>query len=442
MSISPDGRLIGLVAACCAGASLSVLAESLWPATGLAAGTLLVVTLADLVLLLRAPRVQIERRVPERSAVGREAEIELELLNPGRAPVEAELFDELPRDLRAQDPHFSGIRVPARGSSTLRYRVVPRERGERLLGAAAALVRSPFGLLRQRVLLPAGAPLQVFPDASRFLRPEALDMRRLLALLGVKPTLQRGEGMDFDSLRDYVPGDDPRRLDWRASGRRGRLVMRQYRDEQSHRVIIAVDSSRLMGARGAATEDGPGRSKFDHCIDASLALVYAAFASGDRAGLVVFDREIHARVTARARRAELGVFVEALRSVQPRLVEADYGALCRGLLTQTGGRSLFVILTDFADAPSVAVQAPLALLARRHRVLVVAVRDPVFADLSARESSRPDDLYRKIVLDELLREREEALAQLRRSGVQTLDLPHGELTAPVLNRYLAIRSDA
>jgi uncharacterized protein (DUF58 family) len=419
-----------------------VLAEGLWPATALAALGLFVMTLADGLLLLRTPHIEIERHVPDRLAVGREAEFELALKNPGAQPVEVDLFDELPRDLCGQDPHFADVRVPAGESSTLRYRVVPRERGERALGVAAALVRSPFGLLRRRELCPAGAPAQVFPDASRFLRPEALDTRRLLALLGVKPAARQGDGMDFDSLRDYVPGDDPRRLDWRASGRRGRLVMRQYRHEESHRVIVAIDSSRLMGARGAASEEGPGRSKLDHCVDASLALVYAALGSGDRAGLVVFDREIHARVAPCARRAELGLFVAALRDVQPRLVEADYRALCRSLLAQAGGRSLFVILTDFADAPGAAVQAPLALLARRHRVLLVAVRDPVFGDSSAQGRAAKSDLYRQIVLDELLREREEALAKLRRSGVQTLDLPHGELTAPVLNRYLAIRNDA
>ena len=442
MSISPDGRLIALVVALTAAASLCVLAPSLWVAIALAATLLFVVTLADFGLLLRTPAVVCDRRLPERLAVGREAEVELLLRNPGDTAVDVELWDELPRDLLPEDPHFAGVSVPAGGSRTLRYRVTPRERGERALGPVAALMGSPFGLLRKRALGVGGAIARVLPDASRFLRPEALDTRALLAQLGVKPAARRGSGADFDSLRDYVPGDDPRRVDWRASSRRGRLVTRQYRHEENHRVLIALDSSRLMGARGAASEAGPGRSKLDHCVDAALALAYAALASGDRAAMVVFDRAPHVQVASRARRAELGVFVDALAKVEPRLVEADYRALVRHVMERGGGRSLVVLLTDFSDALDDAVQAPLALLARRHRLLVVAVRDPVFDELSALHAGSASDLHRRIVLDDLLREREEALSRLRRSGVQTLDLAHGEITAPVLNRYLALRDQA
>ena len=306
--------------------------------------------------------------------------------------------------------------------------------------------RTTTGLLRRRIVAGAGQKLAVYPDTSRFMRPEALDPKRVLASMGVKRARQRGEGMDFESLREYVPGDDPRRIDWPATARRGRLVTRLYQHEHNHSVTIAVDASRLMGGRFR------GRTKLDYAVDSALALVYAALASNDRAGLVVFDRELRAHLAPHARRADLGRFVELLRPIQPRLVEADYRALVRELLSRQQKRSLIVILTDFAAVSASVIVAPLALLARHHRVLLVAVRDRVFETLALRPGGGPDrrglagqpagserGIYRRLVLDDLLREREETLARLRQRGLHTLDLAPAQITASVLNSYLALR---
>jgi uncharacterized protein (DUF58 family) len=440
LSVSPDRRLLSLIGVWVLAAVFAVVLPALTLPLMLALMLLLGVTVADVALMLGARAVHLERRVPERFALGQSAEIELVLRNSGAREVTADLFDELPRDLISPDPHFEAVRVAAGGERVLRYRVTPQVRGDRVLGPAAALVRSPFGLLRRRVAAGRGDVLPVYPDASRFLRPEALDASRVLASLGVKPHRRRGEGMDFESLREYVPGDDPRRIDWRATARRGRLVTRLFQHERNHTVMIAVDTSRLMGGRS-----GEGRrTKLDQAVDAALALVYAALAAGDRAGLAIFDREVRALLSPRSRRADLGVFVDTLRPVQSRLVEADYRALTRSLLVERQKRSLVVILTDFADVDSSSLLTPLALLARRHRVLVVALRDESFGALDSRETSKAasgSDLYRRIVLDDLLREREETLSRLRQRGLHTLDLVSEEVTAPVLNRYLALRYD-
>ncbi len=267
----------------------------------------------------------------------------------------------------------------------------------------------------------------------------------MLASLGVKPARQRGVGTDFESLRDYVAGDDPRRIDWRATARRGRLVTRLHQHERNHTVMIAVDASRLMGGR-VGTND---RTKLDCAVDSALALAWSALHAGDRAGLVVFDRERRLFLEPQARRASLGAFVEALSPIQSRLVEADYRVLARSLLGRRQKRSLVVILTDFAETDPESLVTPLALLARRHQVLLVALRDHRFDVLDPRRPSterknrkRQGSFYERIVLDDLLREREETLARLRLRGVQTLDLVSEEVTSAVLNRYLAMRYEA
>jgi uncharacterized protein (DUF58 family) len=437
--VSPDRRLLAAVALWVALAVAAVALPVLWPLAAAAALLLVVVVGWDALLLRRTPRIEIERRLPARAFEGRSADLEIRLRNSGRMPVLAEVFEEIPADLCASEPHWPRVVVPAGETLALRYPVEPRVRGDRPLGAVLLLERSPIGLLRRRGIGPRDDVLRVYPDASRFLRPEALDPKRVLAAIGVKPARRRGEGMEFESLRDFVPGDDPRRLDWAASARRGRSVVRLYQHERNHSVLIALDASRLMAGRIGE------RSKLDYAVDASLALSYAAMGAGDRVGMTVFDTQVRGFIPPRRGRADLGQFVEMLRPVQPRMVEADFQALVRTLATRQRQRALLVILTDFVEADAAPFVTPLAVLARRHRVLLIAIRDRVFRELDAGEGGEGEaglGLYRRIVLDDLLREREVALGRLRRRGLQTLDLPPEAITATVLNRYLAIRYGA
>lgn len=411
-----------------------------WLAPALAASALVLVALVlwDALLLRRTPGVILTRRLPERAFVGREATIELELRNTGTTSAWVDVFEELPRALAPEDPVLRSLTIAPGSIAAHRLVVSPSERGEMILGAAAVLERSPMGFLSRRSAHGAGDRLRVFPDTQRYLRPEALDPRRVLAALGVRPTRRRGEGMDFESLREWVPGDDPRRLDWAASARRGRPVVRLHQHERSHTLLLALDASRLMAARAG------GRSKLDFAVDAALALAWAALATGDRVGLVVFDAEVRAQLAPRGRRGDLGDFVEALRSVQPRLVEAEPDTLVRHLAMQRQQRALVVILTDFVEAAAARLVPPLVVLARRHQVLLVALRDHAYDVLDPRsgvadDATRPHALERHLVLDDLLREREAALATLRRAGLHTLDLVPEAVTPAVLNRYLALR---
>jgi uncharacterized protein (DUF58 family) len=445
-SLSPDSLLLTAVGGWVLAAAASVVFPALSWAVFVAGSVLAIAVSADALLLLAAPKITLVRRAPDRLEVGSEAVVEIEVANPSSRPAVVDVVDEVPRDLTPSDPHFDGVALEPGGRQVLRYRISPRVRGDRSLGPVAALRRAPLGLLRRRVLAGEGESVRVYPDTRRFLVPEALSPKKVLASLGVKPARQRGEGTDFESLRDYVPGDDPRRIDWRATARRGRLVTRLLQHERNHTVMIAVDASRLMGGRVGAKEPSAGqeRTKLDAAIDSALALAWSALHAGDRAGLVVFDRERRIFLEPLARRAHLGAFVDALAPVDSRLVEADYRVLANTLLRRQQRRSLVVILTDFAESDADALVTPLALLARRHRILLVALRDRRFDALDPRRKDQTRDsskqgVYERIVLDDLLREREETLARLRLQGVHTLDLVSEEITASVLNRYLEMR---
>ncbi len=436
MRTAPGAGLLAAVAGWIALGVAAVWLPALWALAAAAALGILALVALDAARLARRPEPRLERRLPERAFQGEPVEIGLEVMNRAAQPVRVEVFDAWPRDLADADPRFAPVVLGPGESRRLTARAVPRVRGDRPLAPPLLLERSPLGLLRRRVQGAGDAELRVYPNTSALLRPEALDPRRALALLGVRPARKRGEGMEFESLRDYVPGDDPRRIDPTASARRGRPVVRQYQHERNHQVVIALDASRLMAGRFA------GRTKLDHAVDAALALAYAALLTGDRIGMALFASRVLGFVPPRRRRRDLGEFVELLRPLQPRIVEADFGALAAELAARQRQRALLVILTDFVEADAASFAAPLVALARRHPVLLVAVRDRIYDELAEPPTDRARDRlgpYRDLVVDDLLREREVALGRLRRQGLHTLDLAPAALTGAVLNRYLALR---
>lgn len=436
MTVFPARRLFVAVGAWTAGALAVVVFPVLWPVLAAAGVGICALLLSDASMLSRLPPVHLRRLLPARAFVGRPATVQVVVEYAG-PPAPVQVFEDVsPVDAGAA-PAFVPVVAGGGAPAVLSYTLCPRRRGDLRFGRLIALLESPLGLLWRRVVGDEGELLAVYPDTTRFLRPAALDPRRVLAAAGVRPRRERGAGMEFESLRESVPGDDPRRVDWAASARRGRPITRQYQHERNHTVLLALDSSRLMGARS------DGRTKLDHAVDAALALGYAALVAGDRVGLVVFDRQVRGTVAPRPHRHALGPLVEVLRTVTPQLVEADYRVLVRDLSVRQRQRALVVLLTDFVEVDAATVLAPLAVLAGRHRILLVALRDRAYAALDAAAADvAVADPYRRLVLEDLLAERTRALHALARRGVQTLDLAPQQVTAAVLNRYLALRTGA
>jgi uncharacterized protein (DUF58 family) len=463
LTLSPDRDLMRWVFAWFVLAVASVPLVTIRPLVPVAGMVLIAFAVADAWLRSREAKIGIERSVPEKGSRDRDAEIVLTVSNPLPRAAEMELRESVPRDLIAEEPAWDSLRVDGDSTKTLRYVIRPRVRGRRGFGRAIAMVKSPLGLFRRRVLFDEVQSMLVHPETERFLRPEALDPKTVLASLGVRPRRRRGDGLDFDSLREYVIGDEPRRIDWRATARRGRPIVRTHRHEESRTVLLAVDCSRLMGARAPSrpdeshslregeSEDGFASTKLDFAVDAALALAFASLAAGDRVGLVLFDRSVRGMIAPIADRASLGYFVEALSGIQPSRVEADYRRVTREILSRQRKRAMLVVLTDFVEADREELVHPMSLLARRHEVIFAALREPVLdgidgdfdasAEASQAAPAKADStgLYRRIVLADLLHEREARLVTLRRQGLSVLDVRPADATAATLNRFLELR---
>jgi uncharacterized protein (DUF58 family) len=376
----------------------------------------------------------VERVMSQRMVKGCPVQLLYRISRPGGSATVVSILDELPAELGG-DLIVEDFRL-ARGQHLEIYReVVPTRRGARELGPLYSRWRSSMGLFCIRTRQAAAGTIAILPPTLASQRRSALTHRSLFEELGVRPKTARGEGREFESLREYVSGDDPRHVDWRATARRGRAIVRQYQTERRHTLIVAIDTGRLMSAR-IGTD-----SKLDHAIECGIALARASKEYGDRVGFLGFDRELRVLARPKPGKSGVGLMVEATMALQPQPFEPSYRVLAETLAHYQRKRALVVVLTDFVEGTgSRELEAWLSVLARRHCVMLVALRDRLLDEL---DQSEPDislaRLYRRLALQDLAVERAAALRRIRHFGVQTLDLDPARITVPVLNRYLAIR---
>lgn len=446
---------------------------------------LLLVAVIDAIRIAGTGDIEVEREVPATLGLGDEpspAAYRVRSRWPGT--LRGTLFDALPPAVeRATGPaeahHVSLGGEPAEhdvesvalgapwrpdfqiapgDEATIPFAVVGRERGVHPLGPVALLVRAPLGLARRVLTYAPGDAVTVAPSIAAVRTFRLLALQHRLRDAGLRNVRRRGAGTMFASLREYVVGDDPRRVDWKATARRGTLITREYTVEQGQTVVIAVDAGRLM-TQLVSTD--PPVSRFEYALSSALVLADVAAHSGDAVGLILFDDEVRAFVPAARGRRALQAMRDALVPARATMAEPDYAAAFRTLAQRHRKRSLFVLFTDVID-----VRASQALIAHatrgaaRHLPLVVALRndalvaaatprgestaaiaaetDEATADATATARST-DALYERAAAEELLSAREAALGAMRRAGVSVVDVSPTQMTAAVVNRYLELK---
>ena len=278
----------------------------------------------------------------------------------------------------------------------------------------------------------------VAPSIAGIGRFRLLALQQRLRDAGTRTIRRRGEGMSFAGLREYVVGDDPRRIDWKASARRDKLIAREFTIEQGQTVMIALDAGRLM------TQLAGEYSRFEHALSAALILADVALTNGDRVGCIVFDDDVRAFVAPGKGRATLQRIRDALVPAVATMAEPDYALAFRTLAARHRKRSLVVVFTDAIDVrASQSLIAHTSRSAARHLPVVVALRNDELTAAALPEPREPtEDVYESAAAEELLSARDEALWRMRRAGVSVLDVSPTKMTAAVINRYLELKGRA
>jgi uncharacterized protein (DUF58 family) len=404
----------------------------------LASVAVVLAALLDAALLPASTDLEVSRELPSTFGVGDLVDGRYVVESRWGRPLTVTLHDALPaaflhgvRDATGAEP------LPSRGTLTFPFQVEGRARGQVELGPVALRLRSPFGLVARVLRYPRDERVVIAPSLAGVRRFRWLAVHERLAAAGVRDARRRGEGRSFARLRDYVVGDDPRRIDWKATAKRGHPITREFTVERSQTVYVLVDAGRSM------TQLAGEFPRFEYALSSALVLADVAVRAGDRVGALVFDDHLRVLVPAQRGTAALQALRTALVPVQPTLVEPDYSAAFRALALRQRKRALIVLLTDVIDGR--AARALLAHLSRggsHHLAVVVALRNDAVLAAAALPSSAVStrQVYASGAAEELLAERATALQRMRDAGIVVLDVAPDAMAAAIVSQYLELKA--
>ncbi|MCW2600341.1 MAG: lipoprotein [Frankiales bacterium] len=403
------------------------------PSTVLAVGLVLAaLALVDLVLAAPVSSLHVSRSGDTSCRLGTSAQVQLSLVNTGRRRLRAVVRDAWVPSAGAS-PRTHEIAVPAGERRVVTTMLLPTRRGDRKPDRVTIRSLGPLGVAARQGRHDVPWRVRVQPPfTSRKFLPEKLD--KLRQLDGQLLARTRGQGTEFDSLREYVVGDDVRSIDWRATARRADVMVRTWRPERDRRLLLVLDTGRTSAGR---VGDEP---RLDAALDAALLLGALASRAGDHVDLLAVDRDVRASVEGAGRQELLARLVDAMAVLEPALVETDGRRVVSEVLRRSRRRSLVVLFTGLEAAPLQEGLLPvLGSLTQRHTLVLASVGDPRVEEL-ARGRGDLDAVYSAAAAERSRAERRTLTAQLRRRGVEVVDAPPSAFAPAVADTYLALKA--
>lgn len=325
--------------------------------------------------------------------------------------------------------------VPPSETTNFRYDVRPPRRGDYQFGDLHLRWQSVLGLITRQTRVKASESVKVYPNLVDVKKYDLLLRKNRLWELGLRNTKIFGSGTEFERLRDYQTDDEYRRINWKATARRGKPISVEYETERSQNIMAMLDIGRMM--RSPVGEI----AKIDYAINAVLLLAYVAAQKGDKLGLLTFADQVEGWLAPRGGKGQFHRMLEVLYAVESQTVEPNYNAAFGYLAARQSKRSLVLVFTDLTGSVSMdTLVAQLGRLRKRHLVLLVTLRDPTVQHMAEQDVSNSESLYQRTVAEQLLDERRLTLEKLQRRGVHTLDVAADELSIAVINRYLELKS--
>jgi uncharacterized protein (DUF58 family) len=398
-----------------------------------------VLWLADVIAAPRPSSIGVERELPKAATVGVPTEMFWTISNTGGRRARVEFADALWPSLHASRRRASVVIDPST-RVRLAASLSPTRRGRFPLDDVTVRTEGPLRLsARQRSRTLPGV-LRVYPAFPSRDAAERRLRRARMVDMGERATRLRGQGTEFDALRDYTGDDDTRRLDWAATARARKPIVRTYRTERNQTVMILLDNGRLMAGTVAEVP------RVEHAMDAALALATVAGHGGDRVGMVAFDRQIRTMVAPAAGRAQISRMTEGMYRLDPALAESAYGSVFTDVAARFRRRSLFVLFTELSETMVHEALLPaLSTLVRRHVVVVASVLDPTVdgwaqGAATAEERSALTTTYRQAAAISLGEQRQRAASRLRAGGAIVIDATPTTLASQVIDTYLDLKA--
>jgi uncharacterized protein (DUF58 family) len=376
---------------------------------------------------------ELTREHDNKLSLGAENPIRVSVRNRSWRGVSFRVRDEAPELFKIETRTMEGLVAP-RGEWEHIYHVHPLRRGDYQFGDLTLRWVGPLGLVVRQAKVDAKGPVKVYPNLLDIRRYDLLLRRNRLQEMGLRTTRQFGEGTEFERLREYLPDDEYRRINWKATARRNFPVTTEYQTERSQQVIAVLDVGRMMQSPVADI------AKLDYVVNAVLLLTYVATGKGDRVGMMSFADDVQHYLSPRQGRGQFYRMLELLYAVEPQPVEPNYRKALAYLAVKQRRRALVVVFTDLTGGASLnSLVAQMAMLAKSSLPLVVTISDPDVVDASQMKPNDSLGVYQRAVANQLLDERKVILDSLRQRGVLTLDVPANQLSMSVINRYLELK---
>jgi uncharacterized protein (DUF58 family) len=385
----------------------------------------------DLRRLPRPAQLEVHRVWSQPPQLRVESQVTVELLNFGAVPVQTEIIDDPPATFCASTPELKVFAPTHKRTGISHYTVRPAERGDARFGSAYLRYQSALRIAERWAVAPLNQTIRVYPNLEEAKQDTIYLVRSRQIAMEKRHQRQRGQGREFESLREYREGDEWRDICWTATARRAKLISRSYRIERSQTVWLVLDAGRLLRARVM------GLSKLDYAAGAALSLAQVALYSGDRIAMLAYGRRVQQRLPAGRGSGHVRALLEGLAQVKGEELEADHQRAAEALLTFQKRRSLVVWLTDLSEtAATPEVIESASRLAHRHLVLFTVIGQPELRDLLRHRPETPREMFHHVAAQEILQRRDVLLRTLRQQGALTLEVDPARLSSAVVNQYL------
>ena len=406
----------------------------MWVAHGLL--TLVVIAfIVDYMLLFnQKDAVKAQRILPEKLSNGDQNSIKVDLKNNYPCTIKAKVIDEIPFQFQNRD--FNIERTIEKNKNILfEYILEPKERGEYSFGNLNVFAESPLGFVSKRFTFQKEAMLPSYPSFIHLRKYELMALQNEFLLGGIKKIRKLGHTMEFEQIKEYVPGDDVRTINWKATSKRNQLMVNQFQDEKSQRIFMLIDNGRTMQM------PFNGLSLLDYSINATMALSHIILKKNDRAGMMTFSKKTEHKVAADNKSGQLRKISEALYNIQTNSYESDFSRLYQDVKYTIGQRSLILLFTNFETLDAVNRQMKyLRGIAKNHLLVIIFFKNSELQSLINTNPENIQEVYDEIIAEKFEYEKKLIIQELRKYGIYTVYTLPENLNIEVINKYLEIKA--
>ncbi len=391
--------------------------------------------LADIFVLFRVKRGFFARRSsPERLSNGDDNAITIFLENRYAFGAKVEVIDEIPHQFQRRDVLFKA-HMEASSAQQITYHLRPVSRGVYAFGQVNVFVLTPLRLVKRRYRFEEKNEVAVYPSFLQMRQYALLAVANRLSEVGIRKIRRVGHSMEFDQVRNYVAGDDRRSVNWKATARKGDVMVNAYEDERQQSVYCLIDKGRVMQS------PFEGLTLLDYAINASLVMSNIAIIKQDKAGLITFSDTMGQIVQADRRNGHMQRLLEVLYRQKTRFMETDFERLCIAVKSQVRQRSLLLLFTNFETVEGMQRQLPyLRRLAKDHLLVVILFENTETKQLLDAPAVSVEQVYLKTIAHRFYYEKKRITTELRQYGIQTILTPPQQLSANTINKYLELKA--